>query len=165
MDGLDHINEVDAHALTPTLLACCDVPSFADAIVAARPYPDSESLLAVADAAARAFSPADVDRALAAHPRIGEPAPGGSAEAGWSRQEQSAVSRDERTQQELVEGNRAYEDRFGRVFLICATGLTGEQILAALHERLGHDDITEARVVADELRKIALLRLRKVIES
>jgi 2-oxo-4-hydroxy-4-carboxy-5-ureidoimidazoline decarboxylase len=165
VDGLDRINEADGDTLTQTLLACCDVPSFADAIVAARPYPDPESLIAVADAAARAFSATEVDRALAAHPRIGERARGASTEAGWSRQEQSAVSRDEQTQRQLIEGNRAYEHRFGRVFLICATGLTGEQILAALHERLSHDDATEAAVVADELRKIALLRLRKAIES
>jgi 2-oxo-4-hydroxy-4-carboxy-5-ureidoimidazoline decarboxylase len=165
VNGLDHINEVDGAALTATLLACCDVPSFADAIAANRPYRDPERLFAVADAAARAFSRAEVDRALAAHPRIGQRATGATTQAGWSRQEQSTVSRDEQTQQALLEGNRAYEERFGRVFLICATGLTGDQILAALRERLSHDDATEAAVVADELRKIALLRLRKVLES
>jgi 2-oxo-4-hydroxy-4-carboxy-5-ureidoimidazoline decarboxylase len=163
--GLDRINEVDGETLTATLLACCDVPAWADALMAERPYADDESLFAVADAAAQWFSLAEVDRALAAHPRIGERAQGASPEAGWSRQEQSSVTRDEQTQQALLAGNRAYEERFGRVFLICATGLTGDQILAALRERLAHDHVTEAAVVADELRKIALLRLRKVIES
>lgn len=165
MIALDRINNVEDDLLTKTLLACCDVPAWADAVREGRPYADLESLLAVADAAASQFSPADVERALAAHPRIGERATGAGTEAGWSRQEQSGVSPDERTQQELLEGNRAYEERFGRVFLICATGLTGEQILASLRERLGHDDATEAAVVAEELRKIALLRLRKVVES
>lgn len=164
MNGLDHINEVDDATLTATMLACCDVPSFAEAIAAARPYSDPDRLLAVADAAVRAFSPAEVDRALAAHPRIGERAKGAGTQAGWSRQEQSTVSRDEETQQALLEANLAYEERFGRVFLICATGLTADEILAALRERLSHDDATEAAVVADELRKIALLRLGKVIE-
>ncbi len=151
--------------MRPSLLACCDVPAWADAVLAARPCADLDDLVAAADSAARGFTPAEVDRALAAHPRIGERAQGPSATAGWSRQEQSTVSRDERTQRELLEGNRAYEERFGRVFLICATGLTGDEILASLRERLGHDDATEDAVVADELRKIALLRLRKLIEE
>ncbi len=165
MSGLDHINQVDGETLTATLLACCDVPDWAEAVASKRPYADPESLFAVADAAARDFSRADVDRALAAHPRIGERAAGADTEAGWSRQEQSGVSQDEKTQRGLLEGNRDYEERFGRVFLICATGLAGEQILTELQERLTHDDATEAAVVANELRKIALLRLRKVIES
>ncbi|MGN6754478.1 MAG: 2-oxo-4-hydroxy-4-carboxy-5-ureidoimidazoline decarboxylase [Intrasporangium sp.] len=165
MIALDRINHVEDDVLTKTLLACCDVPSWADAVREGRPYADVESLLAVANAAARRFTPAEVDRALAAHPRIGERAKGAGTEAAWSREEQSTVSRDEQTQQDLLEGNRAYEKRFGRVFLICATGLSGEQILASLRERLGNDDATEAAVVAEELRKIALLRLRKVVES
>ncbi|MDP3893302.1 2-oxo-4-hydroxy-4-carboxy-5-ureidoimidazoline decarboxylase, partial [Nocardioides sp.] len=109
------------------------------------------------------FSAADIDRALAAHPRIGERAAGSGTEAAWSRGEQAAVSRDSETDRQLAEGNRAYEERFGRVFLICASGLSAEEILAALRTRLGHDEATEQAVVADELRKIALLRLGKVM--
>lgn len=163
--GLERINDVDSAALTATLLACCDVPEWAAAVCEGRPYATLADLDAVADAAARRFTPADVERALAAHPRIGERAAGSGTEAGWSRQEQSTVSHDEPTQRALLEGNRAYEDRFGRVFLICATGLTSDQVLAALRERLSNDDATEAATVAEELRKIALLRLRKVVES
>ncbi|MGA8994744.1 MAG: 2-oxo-4-hydroxy-4-carboxy-5-ureidoimidazoline decarboxylase, partial [Nocardioidaceae bacterium] len=104
-------------------------------------------------------------RALAAHPRIGERAAGDGVEAEWSRREQAAADPDERTRQQLAAGNRAYEDRFGRVFLVCATGLSAEQILARLWERLGHDPATEAAVVAEELRKIAVLRLRRVLDE
>ena len=163
MIALDRINDVEDEVLTKTLLACCDVPAWGDAVREGRPYRDLEALMATADAAARRFTAADVDRALAAHPRIGERAQGASAASVWSRQEQSAVSRDEQTRRELLAGNRAYEERFGRVFLICATGLSGEQILAALRDRLVNDDEAEAAVVAEELRKIALLRLRKVV--
>ncbi|UUZ59851.1 2-oxo-4-hydroxy-4-carboxy-5-ureidoimidazoline decarboxylase [Nocardioides sp. B-3] len=112
-----------------------------------------------------AFNAADVDRALAAHPRIGERAEGAGTEASRSRAEQADVSRDTDTEQALAEGNRAYEDRFGRVFLICATGLSGAEIPASLRARLGHDDAIEQAVVTEELRKIALLRLRKVLDS
>lgn len=163
MTGLDRVNAADDETLTATLLACCDVPAWAAAIRAGRPYATVQDLEGVADAAARRFTQADVERALAAHPRIGERAAGSSTEAGWSRQEQSSVSHDARTRRALVVGNRAYEERFGRVFLVCATGLTGDEILASLRERLGNDPATEAAVVAEELRKIALLRLRKVL--
>ena len=165
MDRLARINHEESGALTTALLACCDVPAWAEAVIAGRPYASLADLMAEADAAARRMSPAEVERALAAHPRIGERAKGSGTESSWSCQEQSAVSPDERTQQELIEGNRAYEERFGRVFLICATGLRAEQILAALRERLGNDDATEEAVVAEELRKIALLRLRKLVDE
>lgn len=162
---LDEFNAAPDEALTPSLLACCDVPSWVVAVRDGRPYTDVEDALRVADEAARRWRPEDVDRALAAHPRIGERAEGRGTEAAWSRQEQSGVAGDGATRQALAEANRAYEDRFGRVFLICATGLGGDQVLGALHERLDHDDATEDAVVATELRKIALLRLRKALQS
>jgi 2-oxo-4-hydroxy-4-carboxy-5-ureidoimidazoline decarboxylase len=160
---LPTFNAAPADELTPALLACCDVPAWAAAVRASRPYPDVDALLATADAAARRLTPADVDRALDAHPRIGERAHRDGAEAGWSRQEQSGVHRDAETEQALAEGNRAYEQRFGRVFLICATGLSGDEVLGSLRSRLANDAPTEAHVVAEELRKIALLRLRRVV--
>ena len=75
------------------------------------------------------------------------------------------MSRDTDTQDALVEGNRAYEEKFNRVFLICASGLSGEQILTSLRARLDNDPATETAVVADELRKIALLRLERLLAS
>lgn len=162
---LDEFNAAEAADLRPALLACCDVPAWVEAVLAARPYRDVEGLTATADAAARRLGGADVERALARHPRIGERAAGEGAGSAWSRQEQSGVARDAGTETALAEANRAYEQRFGRVFLICASGLSAEQILQSLRARLHHDDATETAVVADELRKIALLRLRKVVDG
>ena len=163
--SLEKFNSASAESATSLLLACCDVPAWAAAVRDGRPYADVDDVLDAADKAARAFTPDEVDRALAAHPRIGERAEGRTTEAAWSRQEQSTVSRDAQSQEALLEGNRAYEDRFGRVFLICATGLSGEQVLASLRERLGNGAETERAVVAEELRKIALLRLRKALDQ
>ena len=162
---LDQFNAAPTADLRPVLLACCDVPRWADAICAGRPYADPAAVVGLADAAARDLTTDEVERALAAHPRIGERAGGAHAEAAWSRQEQSGVATTTDVQQALAEGNRAYEERFGRVFLICATGLGAEEVLANLHERLDHDSETEAAVVADELRKIALLRLERVLSE
>jgi 2-oxo-4-hydroxy-4-carboxy-5-ureidoimidazoline decarboxylase len=162
--NLEAFNAEHPDTLTVRLLACCDAPSWADAVEQGRPYADTESLYAVADRAARRLTPAEVKVAVAAHPRIGERPEGEGVAAAWSRAEQSALTAHEATQDALAAGNRAYEDRFGHVFLICATGLSAEEILADLERRLDNDNETEAAIVADELRKIALLRLRKVLD-
>jgi 2-oxo-4-hydroxy-4-carboxy-5-ureidoimidazoline decarboxylase len=163
--SLPEFNAAPADVASAMLTACCDVPSWVDAVREGRPYADVQAALDVADKSARSFTPDDVDRALAAHPRIGERAAGSGTEAAWSRQEQSGVSRDSQTQDALLDANRAYEERFNRVFLICASGLSGDQVLTALRARLGNDDATETAVVADELRKIALLRLERLLDS
>lgn len=160
---LEHFNAAPVDELRGALLACCDVPRWADAILGGRPYGDTGAVAETADAAARAFTAADVERALAAHPRIGERAEGAHAEAAWSRHEQSGVATTTDVREALAAGNEAYEERFGRVFLICATGLGADEVLASLRERLDHDPETEAAVVADELRRIALLRLERVL--
>jgi 2-oxo-4-hydroxy-4-carboxy-5-ureidoimidazoline decarboxylase len=104
---------------------------------------------------------------LAAHPRIGERAAGAAKEAAWSRQEQSAAasSADALTKAALADANRAYEEKFGQVFLIFASGRTQEEILAAALDRLANDEETERVIVADELRRIALLRLERVLDA
>ncbi|MFD7841429.1 2-oxo-4-hydroxy-4-carboxy-5-ureidoimidazoline decarboxylase [Nocardia sp. NPDC059764] len=165
MVTLSEFNSTAGERLRTDLLTCCDVPEWADAVLADRPYADIDGVLARADELAAGLSGADVDRALAAHPRIGERVTGTGTGSAWSRQEQAGVGQDVAIAAQLLDGNRAYEKRFGRVFLICATGLSAEQILTNLHERLANDDAAEAAVVAGELRKIAVLRLRKVFEQ
>lgn len=160
-------NSLPADELQATLLAACAVPAWAEAVAAGRPYPSRAALLSAADAAARELSWEQVCQGLAAHPRIGDRAEGDSREAAWSRREQSTAAggTDERVRTELVEANRAYEDRFGHVFLIFASGRTQEEILAAARERLGNDEETERTIVAGELRQIALLRLERVLDG
>lgn len=162
---LQTFNTSPADVVRPALLACCAAPRWVDAVLAGRPYGTEADLVRAADEAARDFTAADVEQALAAHPRIGERAEGEHAEAAWSRREQAAVDTDQATAQALAEGNRAYEERFGRVFLICASGLSADQVLASLRSRLDNDVETEAAVVADELRRIALLRLERVLSA
>lgn len=168
-DRADHkalavrVNAAPPAELTAVLTACCDVPRWVQQILDGRPYPDDRALLDTATSAAAFFADQEVDRALAAHPRIGDQAVGRTTEARWSRSEQAGVADDLATAAALAEVNRRYEQRFGRVFLICASGLTAEQILEAAHDRLAHDDDAEMQVVAGELAKIALLRLRKAL--
>lgn len=146
------------------LLACCAAPAWARTVAAGRPYPDNASLRAAADAALRALTWPDVAQALAAHPRIGERAAGGGREAAWSRREQAGVTdADAATRTALAQANREYEERFGHLFLVFASGRSETDLLAAARARLAHDDETERRVVQEELRKIALLRLERLV--
>ncbi len=154
---LDRLNAEEAAAAEHDLLACCASRRWADEILARRPYHDLAQLRSVSEQVLRALDWADVEHALAAHPRIGERATGTGTEVGWSRAEQAGATPSE----DLVAGNVAYEERFGHVFLICATGLTGEEMLTALRTRLGNDPATERDVVREELRKIVELRLGK----
>jgi len=167
MDTVEVFDTLPAARLEAQLRACCAAPSWGATILAKRPYRERSEIIAAADAASRALTWDEVRVALSAHPRIGERASGDSAEASWSRQEQSAAARsaDELTKAALVDVNRAYESRFGRVFLIFASGRTQEEILVAARERLANDEETERVIVADELRKIALLRLERVLDA
>jgi 2-oxo-4-hydroxy-4-carboxy-5-ureidoimidazoline decarboxylase len=162
---LQEFNHAPAERLRPILAACCDVPRWVDGILAGRPYGDAAAIAQAADRAARDLDDSEVDQALAAHPRIGDRPDGDSTEAAWSRGEQAGVGDDSEIRAALATGNREYEQRFGRVFLICATGLSAQEMLAGLRRRLTNDDESEAAVVRDELRKIAVLRLAKVIDG
>jgi 2-oxo-4-hydroxy-4-carboxy-5-ureidoimidazoline decarboxylase len=146
------------------LLACCAAPGWARELAAGRPYRDRDALLTAAGAALDRLDWPQVETALAAHPRIGQPAAGVSREAAWSRREQASVATaDAPTRAALAEANRAYEERFGRVFLIFASGRTDAELLAAARHRLGNDEATERRVVRAELAKIARLRLERLV--
>ena len=141
-----------------TLLACLSVPRWADEVLAAQPYADRQALLDAADAAARELTDAELDQALAGHPRIGER---GGAQ---STREQSGVDPSVGdTAARLAAGNAAYERRFDRVFLIRAAGRDAEQILAELDRRLRNDDASERAETVDNLREIALLRLEQAL--
>jgi 2-oxo-4-hydroxy-4-carboxy-5-ureidoimidazoline decarboxylase len=167
VDEVEAFNSLPAARLEADLLACCAAPAWAAAIAAGRPYKNRSDLFAAADAAAAGLSWADVLVGLSAHPRIGERAAGDSTEAAWSRREQAAAARsgDDGTRAALVLANQAYEKRFGQVFLIFASGRSQEEILAAATARLGNDEASERVVVAGELRKIALLRLERLLDA
>jgi 2-oxo-4-hydroxy-4-carboxy-5-ureidoimidazoline decarboxylase len=167
VDAVAAFNALPADELAADLLECCAAPAWGAALVAGRPFTDRAALLAAAEVAGRGLSWADVQTGLAAHPRIGERASGEGKEAAWSRREQAAAaqSANDETAAALVQANRAYEKRFGQVFLIFASGRSQAEILAAAHERLGNDDATERAVVTGELSKIAVLRLERVLDA
>jgi 2-oxo-4-hydroxy-4-carboxy-5-ureidoimidazoline decarboxylase len=146
--------------LRTALLACLAVPRWADEVAGLAPFASAAALLEAAGAAATPLPRSEIDQAMAEHPRIGEKPRGTSQAAVFSRTEQASVDADDAAvAAAIADGNRAYEERFGRVFLIRAAGRSRREILAELHRRLALDDDTEAAIVGSELRDIALLRL------
>lgn len=163
---LEEFNRLPGDEARARIRPALDVPRWVEAVAEARPYAHRDALLETARTAAEPLTDDEVERALSHHPRIGDRAEGGSAEASLSRREQAAVDpEDASLQQALREGNLAYENRFGRVFLIRAAGRSPHEILDALHARLEHDEVTERGVVAEQLRQIALHRLDGMITS
>lgn len=161
---LDAFNAADRDAAIALLRPCLDIDRWCADLADARPYGSVAELLAWAEVAASPFTRDEVEAALAHHPRIGERPTGAGTEAAMSRSEQAGVDpADAEVAAALAAGNRAYEERFGRVFLIRAAGRSSREILDALTERLGHTPEEEEPVVADQLRQIAVLRLKGLI--
>jgi len=157
MPDLAALNALPPRDFEELLLRCCAAPGWARQVTAGRPYESVAELIAAADAAWAARDPGDLDAAMAGHPRIGE-----RRLSGWSAGEQARVGEDAETLAALADGNAMYEERFGHVFLICATGRGPDEILAELRRRMAHDPATELEVAATEIGKINALRLRQV---
>jgi OHCU decarboxylase len=162
---LAEFNVLPADEAAAALRPCLDVERWAQQILGARPFSDRETLIGFASRAAAPFSDAELEQALSHHPRIGRRAAGAGAEAAFSRNEQSGVDASETTARALAAGNRAYEEKFDRVFLIRAAGRSGEEILAALSERLGNSPERERTIVDQQLCEIAALRLEGVVSA
>jgi allantoicase len=158
--GLRWLDALPQEQAEQELRTVCGSAAWAHRLAAGRPYPSMAALREAASATWRDLSRDDWLEAFAAHPRLGER----SGPGPWTAQEQAgtAGARPE-VLGALEEGNRAYEERFGHVFLLCATGTTADQMLAALQQRMGNDAETELRVAAAEQEKITELRLRKLL--
>ena len=162
---LDVFNELPAGEAANVLRPCVDVDRWIDTLVSARPFHSLHALSSFALQHVPAFSPGEISAALAHHPRIGERAPGASREADLSRGEQASLKLDGDASERLEAANRAYEQRFNRVFLIRAAGRSTEEILAECERRLGNDEENELREVGEQLRQIAVLRLKDSVQD
>jgi 2-oxo-4-hydroxy-4-carboxy-5-ureidoimidazoline decarboxylase len=164
--GLARLNALPADDAERVLHECCAATAWTDAVSAGRPYSDRAALLVRSQRVLDGLDWTQVRQALDAHPRIGERSSAGGREAAWSATEQSGMdSATADVKAALVEANRAYEERFGHVFLIFATGRTDTEMLAAARNRMANDEATEHEIVRDELGKIVALRLTKLLDA
>ena len=165
--NLENLNSLAASDAEAEFLKCCGSRSWARAMTSARPFENKDELMNGADRVWWSLDSADWLEALRAHPKIGEKkaavTQSEQAEA-WSAQEQSATQNaSSGTMAALAEGNREYEQRFGFIFIVCATGKSSEEMLTLLNQRLQNDPETELRFAAEEQLKITRLRLEKLL--
>jgi OHCU decarboxylase len=156
------------HALTEkdaceAFLTCCGARRWAEQMAARRPYADAAQLLDIASKVWHDLPPSDWRQAFAAHPQIGDKGSPSSKTAAWSAGEQAGVAgAADATRTALADGNRRYLDKFGWIFIVCATGKSADEMLTVLRQRLDNDPAAELGIAAAEQEKITLLRLHKL---
>jgi 2-oxo-4-hydroxy-4-carboxy-5-ureidoimidazoline decarboxylase len=160
--GLARFNALEEHAAYTALREACASTAWAKRLLAARPYATCEDLYAASDAAMAELTAADLDEAMAGHPPIGRPKPGDPTSA---REQSGMAGASDALKAEMLELNLAYQEKFGHVFLICATGRTGEQMRDAVRERIGNPPEREREIVRTELGKINRIRLARLVEE
>jgi 2-oxo-4-hydroxy-4-carboxy-5-ureidoimidazoline decarboxylase len=156
-------NALDADLAVREVLPCCGSRSWACELAALRPFVDAEQLHQSSDRVWRGLAQEDWQEAFASHPRIGEQhARAATAESlAWSAEEQRAAVIKGATKLALAEGNRQYEERFGRIFIVCASRRSGAQILCLLQSRMGNSPAAEWLEAGEQQRQITQLRLRR----
>jgi allantoicase len=166
---LTWLNLLTDDEATKELLQCCGSKRWASATATGRPYDTLEILLATSNDIWWSLDPSDWLEAFRSHPKIGEKKAAGEVSAQsqqWSGQEQSGIdAASNETVSSLAALNEAYEQKFGFIFIVCATGKTSEEMLTALRDRLQHDVDAELPIAAAEQSKITELRLKKLLTS
>ena len=168
-EGLEHLNSLSSEEAEAELLKCCGSPLWARRMTDERPFSDLEELLSKADAEWWSLDEEDWLEAFSRHPKIGEQKAERAQDATarkWSEQEQAGTNAaGEETRRELQRLNQEYAQKFGFIYIVCATGKSADEMLAILKERLENDADTEIRAAAEEQRKITHLRLKKLLEN
>ncbi|MFE2568628.1 2-oxo-4-hydroxy-4-carboxy-5-ureidoimidazoline decarboxylase [Streptomyces mirabilis] len=160
--GLARFNALKEHAAHAALHEACASTAWVRALLAHRPYTTPDDLFVASDAAMAELTAEDLAEAMAGHPPIGRPKPGDPAS---SREQRGMAGASAELKEEMLELNLAYQERFGHVFLICATGRTGEQMRDAVKERIGNSPEQEREIVRSELGKINRIRLARLVEE
>jgi 2-oxo-4-hydroxy-4-carboxy-5-ureidoimidazoline decarboxylase len=160
--GLARFNALDETAARSVLREICAAPSWAAHLLVHRPYADADELYAAGDAATAALTAEGLAEAMAAHPPIGRPKPGDPVSA---REQRGMAGAPKALRAEMLELNLAYQEKFGQVFLICATGLGAEEMRDAVKARLGNTPEREREIVRVELGRINRIRLTRLVEA
>ncbi|MFF7199749.1 2-oxo-4-hydroxy-4-carboxy-5-ureidoimidazoline decarboxylase [Streptomyces sp. NPDC008141] len=160
--GLARFNTSAESDATAALHEVCASSAWGNKLLAQRPYATAEALFTASDAAMAELTAADLAEAMAGHPPIGRPKPGDPTSA---REQRGMAGASEELKAELLELNLAYQEKFGHVFLICATGATGEQMRDAVRVRIQNSDEKEREIARGELVKINRIRLARLVEG
>ncbi|MGZ9934242.1 2-oxo-4-hydroxy-4-carboxy-5-ureidoimidazoline decarboxylase [Streptomyces sp. NC-S4] len=159
--GLTRFNALDDSAATAELHEVCASSAWGSKMLAQRPFATAESLFAANEAAMAELTADDLGEAMGGHAPIGRPKPGDPTSA---REQRGMAGASEELRNELLELNLAYQDKFGHVFLICATGATGEFMRDAVKVRIDNSPEQEREIARGELVKINKIRLTRLVE-
>lgn len=157
--GIEGFNRLSERQRMHLLFEVCSSTIWARRVLAGGPFRDAEALFDRADRVLAELPDAELDAALDGHPRIGAKADNPSS----AREQARVADATDAVKAELAEKNRAYDDKFGYVYLVCASGRTAEELLAILTDRLDNDPETERRGMRSELAKINRLRLERLL--
>ncbi len=160
--GLTRFNTLDDGAATAELHEVCASSAWGSKMLAQRPFATAESLFAANEAAMAELTADDLGEAMGGHAPIGRPKPGDPTSA---REQRGMAGASEELKNELLELNLAYQDKFGHVFLICATGATGEFMRDAVKVRIDNSPEQEREIARGELVKINKIRLTRLVET
>ncbi len=154
------LNERTDEEAREALRKCCGADAWVDGVLGGRPFPSDDALFDLADQVWSTLEANDWREAFSHHPRIGER----RLDRAEATEQSGMDTASDGTRQALIAGNHEYEERFGHVFLICATGKSAGEMLAALEARIGNEPEVELRIAAEEQRKIMRLRLEQLAE-
>lgn len=156
--GFNNLPESEAIGL---LRECCGSSRWVSAMIERRPFGSRKGLFNAADEIWNALDMSDWLEAFAHHPRIGEQTKNSVA----AREQSGVKTADDDVRAQLAQVNRDYEQRFGYIYIVCATGKSAEEMLSIARNRLNNDPSTELAIAAEEQRKITRLRLAKLLED
>jgi 2-oxo-4-hydroxy-4-carboxy-5-ureidoimidazoline decarboxylase len=162
-------NFLSIAAAVDEILPCCGSRAWADGMVGRRPIPDEAALLEASDETWRGLAESDWLEAFRSHPRIGEsqaPIAALQRSVTWSEEEQQNVAgANDSVKIAIAEGNREYERRFSRIFIVCATGKSPAEMLKILQRRMKNDEHTELQEASEQQRQITQIRLKKWLQG
>ena len=168
MTTLKDLNEASDQRAHASLERCCGAKRWVDGMLASRPWRNAEALYRAGETVWATMERDDILEAFTHHPQIGADLAAlrekFQTTAAWSGSEQSAVT--EASEEVLIalrDGNRAYRDKFGYIFIVCATGKSASEMLELLNARLGNESELELSIAAAEQAKITRLRLEKLL--
>lgn len=164
--NLLEFNEITGHDIEAFLMCIAHVPSWASTIARQRPYESKEVLLNDALTSAQQWDWAEIEMALAKHPKLGEKQAKiglSEQEQAFSQKEQSLLSKDQKLTEQLAKYNQDYENKFGFIFLMNATGRSQQDVLKGIKNRINNDLKTEQRIVKEQLLQILHVRLNREI--
>jgi len=166
---LDELNRFDDSKLKQELTKCCGSSAWVNKMVACFPLPNKETLFQKADEVWNSLSKEDWLEAFEHHPKIGNIdslKEKFANTAKWASGEQASVQQaSQQTIEQLAEENKQYEDKFGYIFIVCATGKSADEMLSILQSRLPNSAEVEIKIAAAEQAKITTIRLEKLLQS